>query len=83
MKLLTILLFSITFAFATVDINNATAKDFTSLNGIGDKKAKAIIKYRNNVKCFKSINQLTRVKGIGEAILSKNKNDLKLGKCKK
>ncbi|MCF6330900.1 MAG: helix-hairpin-helix domain-containing protein [Sulfurimonas sp.] len=83
MKLLTILFFSITLALATVDINNATAKDFTSLNGIGAKKAKAIVKYRSYVKCFKSINELTKVKGIGEAILSKNKNDLKLGKCKK
>ncbi|MDQ7061897.1 MAG: helix-hairpin-helix domain-containing protein [Sulfurimonas sp.] len=81
MKFLTILLLSITLALATVDINNATAKDFTSLKGIGAKKAEAIVKYRDSVKCFKSIDELTNVKGIGNKTISKNKSDLKLGKC--
>lgn len=83
MKFLTILLLSITLALATVNINNATAKDFTLLKGIGVKKAEAIVKYRNSVKCFKSINELTNVKGIGDKTISKNKSDLKLGKCVK
>ncbi|MDQ7061344.1 MAG: hypothetical protein Q9M43_09495 [Sulfurimonas sp.] len=43
MKFLTILLLSITLALATVDINNATAKDFTSLKGIGAKKPKQLL----------------------------------------
>ena len=84
MKLLiTTLLLSITFVFASVDINNAMAKEFTILKGIGAKKAKSIIEYRNTVKCFKNINELTKVKGIGKATISKNKDKLVLGKCKK
>lgn len=83
MKFLTILLFSITLALATVNINNATVKDFTSLKGIGTKKAEAIVKYRTSVKCFKSINELTNVKGIGDKTIAKNKSDLKLDKCVK
>ncbi|MGB3752191.1 MAG: helix-hairpin-helix domain-containing protein [Arcobacteraceae bacterium] len=83
MKFLTMLLLSITFVFAAVDINNATAKEFTTLNGIGEKKAQTIVKYRKTIKCFKSIDELTAVKGIGEATVSKNKKNLILGKCNK
>jgi len=83
MKLLTTLLLSATFLLASVDINTATAKDFTSLKGIGVKKAEAIITYRDTIKCFKSIDELTKVKGIGKTTLSKNLEDLKLGECKK
>jgi len=83
MKLLTILLLSITFLFSSVDINNATAKEFTTLKGIGAKKANTIIKYRESIRCFKSIDELTEVKGIGKATLSKNRDNLTLSKCKK
>ncbi len=82
-KLLTILLLTITFLFAQVDINNATTKEFETLKGIGTKKANTIIKYRKSIKCFKSINELTKVKGIGKATISKNKDNLILGECKK
>ena len=58
-------------------------KDFTSLKGIGTKKAEAIVKYRTSVKCFKSIDELTNVKGIGDKTIAKNKSDLKLDKCVK
>jgi len=66
MKLLTTLLLSITFLFSSVDINSATAKEFTILKGIGAKKAQTIVKYRESIKCFKSIDELTKVKGIGK-----------------
>ncbi len=83
MKLLTILLLSITILFSSVDINNATTKEFTTLKGVGAKKAEAIVKYRDTIKCFKSIDELTKVKGIGKSTISKNRDDLTLGKCKK
>ena len=52
MKFLTILLFSITLALATVNINNATVKDFTSLKGIGDK---TIAKNKSDLKLDKCV----------------------------
>ncbi|MEO1954155.1 MAG: helix-hairpin-helix domain-containing protein [Campylobacterales bacterium] len=82
MKFLITLFLGTTILFSSVDINHATAKEFASLNGIGAKKAEAIIKYRTSVKCFKSIDELTKVKGIGKATISKNKDNLTLGKCK-
>ena len=83
MKFLTMLLLSITFVFEAVDINNATAKEFSTLKGIGEKKAQTIVKYRKTIKCFKSIDELTDVKGIGKKTISKNKKNLTLGKCNK
>jgi len=83
MKLLITLLLSITFLLASVDINTATAKEFTSLKGIGAKKAEAIVTYRESVKCFESIDELVKVKGIGKATLTKNRDNLELGNCKK
>ena len=83
MKILTTLLLSATFLLASVDINKATAKDFTTLKGIGAKKAEAILTYRESVKCFESINELEEVKGIGKATIAKNIDNLELGNCKK
>lgn len=83
MKFVTMLLLSITFVVASVDINNATASEFISLKGIGDKKAQSIVEYRKTIKCFKSMDELSEVKGIGESTISKNKKNLVLGKCKK
>jgi len=83
MKFLIILVLSVTLALATININTATIKDFTFLKGIGVKKAEMIVEYRDKIKCFKSIDELTKVKGIGDATISKNKDNLKLGKCSK
>jgi competence protein ComEA len=83
MKIFAILFLGITFLFSSVDINNATADEFTTLKGVGVKKAQTIVQYRETIKCFKSIDELIQVKGIGDSTLSKNKDNLTLGKCKK
>lgn len=83
MKILLSVLLFVSFLFASVDINNAGVKDFTSLNGIGAKKAEQIVKYRKANGCFKSISDLAKVKGIGEKTVAKNKANLTLGKCSK
>ena len=83
MKLLITLFLSTIFLLASVDINTATADELSTLKGIGSKKAKTIIKYRNSIKCFNSIDELTKVKGIGKATITKNKNNLKISECKK
>ncbi len=61
-------------AVQKVSLNKADADTLASiLNGVGIKKAEAIVAYRKANGKFKSINQLTEVKGIGESILEKNK----------
>lgn len=58
-----------------VSLNSADAKTLASiLNGVGLKKAKLIVAYRQKHGKFKSIDQLTGVKGIGVSILEKNKS---------
>ncbi len=83
MRILIIFVFLFGFLFASVDINNANEKEFLSLNGVGIKKAERIVAFRLKNGCFKSIADLSRVKGIGKKIMEKNKENLILGDCKK
>ena len=83
MKILLSVLLFVSFLFASVDVNSASQKDFASLNGIGDKKAADIVAFRKNHGCFKSIEDLVKVKGIGKKTIDKNKKNLTLGKCPK
>ncbi|MEY8215780.1 MAG: helix-hairpin-helix domain-containing protein [Colwellia sp.] len=59
-----------------INLNNATAEQLITLKGIGEKKAHAILMYRQQVGSFKSVQGLTDVKGIGEKVLIDNKSRL-------
>ncbi len=67
--------------FAKVDINSASKDELVSLKGVGVKKADAILKTRKE-SCFKSIEELTKVKGIGKKFIEKHKAELTVSKCK-
>lgn len=54
-----------------IDLNSATVEQLITLPGVGQSKAKAIIKYREEVGPFLEVAQLTQVKGIGEKMLNK------------
>lgn len=81
MKILTMFVFGVSLLFGAVDINNADQEELSSLNGVGIKKADAIIKYRKN-HCFDSVDELIEVKGIGSKTVEKNRDNLTVGKCK-
>lgn len=62
-----------------VNVNQASAKQIAeSLKGVGLKKAEAIVAYRRANGSFAQVQQLLDVKGIGEAILAKNKGKILL-----
>lgn len=67
-------------AFAEmINMNKADAATFQHyLKGVGQKKADNIIKYRVEHKSFKTIEEIMEVKGIGEGIFKKIKEDLSL-----
>ena len=71
--------FSINVIAAPVNINTADAQTLsTSLKGIGQKKAEAIIQYRKKNGNFSSVDELASVSGIGPKILEINKADILL-----
>ena len=62
-----------------LNINRASASELSAgLSGIGPAKASAIVAYRKAHGSFKSVNDLARVKGIGEATIAKNRNRLSI-----
>ena len=72
-------LFAVNAIAAPVNINTADAKTISeALSGIGQKKAEAIVKYREEKGLFKAAEDLTNVAGIGEKTVEKNKNDILL-----
>lgn len=62
-----------------VDLNAADAATLQrDLSGIGEAKAKAIIAYRDSNGPFSSVEELLEVKGIGKAILDRNRDKLEV-----
>jgi len=68
------------WAFAgPVDVNTADAETISAeLKGIGMSKAKAIVEYRSKHGPFKSADDLSLVKGIGEATVARIKADVRV-----
>ena len=60
----------------SININRATEAELVSLHGIGSNKAQAIILYREMFGGFKSVDELTKVKGIGAKTIEKNRRRL-------
>ena len=58
-----------------ISLNNASLDELMTLDGIGEKKAQAIIEYRKK-HSFKSIEEILEVDGIGTATYEKIKDRL-------
>ena len=64
---------------APVNINKANAEEIAdSLTGVGIKKARDIVAFREKNGPFKSAEQLEDVKGIGAKMVEKNKANIRL-----
>lgn len=63
----------------TVNINTADAERLSAiLNGVGLKRAQAIVSYREANGPFVNAMQLREIKGIGATILEKNRDKIRL-----
>ena len=62
-----------------VNINTADAETISKeLDGVGLTKAKAIVEYRQKHGPFKSADDLSLVKGIGERTVDLNRSNIKV-----
>ncbi len=78
--LLAICLLIPTLLFAeTININTADKETLMSaIKGVGEKRAEAIIAYREDHGPFKSIEELANVSGVGPSIVESNMDNLSL-----
>ncbi len=72
------LLFASHFAVAeVVNINTADAATLAAnIIGVGEKKALAIVAFRDEHGPFKSVDEMTQVKGIGLKLVDNNRENL-------
>ena len=60
-----------------VNVNTADAETISAeLNGVGLAKAKAIVEYRKKHGPFRSVDDLSLVKGIGERTVERNRREI-------
>ena len=83
MKIIRILFTFLVFTLSAVvyagpvDINLADAATLAkNIKGVGLKKAKVIVAYREKHGMFKKVEDITKVKGIGPKLLEKNRQVL-------
>ncbi len=87
MKSLKIILFGILLglSFAAVaqgglDINTASVEMLAeTIDGVGMRKAEAIVRYREEHGPFASVDELLEVSGIGPKTLERSRDKLKVG----
>lgn len=74
---LILILLPLTVSATPVNINQADAETISgALDGIGPKKAQAIIQYRTKHGNFESLKDLENVNGIGEKTIKANEKDI-------
>ncbi|MBS7298536.1 MAG: helix-hairpin-helix domain-containing protein [Eubacteriales bacterium] len=56
-----------------INLNSATSAELQKLDGIGEKTADKIIKFRERVRRFETIHDIKLVKGYGEILFETNK----------
>ena len=61
-----------------ININEASEGELVTLDGIGSSKAQAIILYREMFGRFRTIDDLSKVKGIGVKTVEKNRSRLRV-----
>lgn len=66
-----------------IDLNTASEAELASLEGVSSKKAQDIILYREIISPFNTIDDLAKVKGIGQATVEKNRGKITVNPVKR
>lgn len=63
-----------------VNINTASAEELAqAINGVGIKRAEAIVRHRDEHGTFASVDELAQVRGISAATVEKNRSRISVG----
>lgn len=78
---LLLLVSHVSLAAEPIDINTADAQSLAVVMvGVGEKRAEAIVAYREEHGPFQSVEDLMQVSGIGPKVLEENRDKLRVGK---
>jgi competence protein ComEA len=80
-RFLLLVVFSLSFLFADMNLQTATKEELMAIKGIGEKKAVAIIKYRKTNK-INSADDLINIKGFGPKLIGNVKSNKTVAKKK-
>ena len=78
-RFILILLFTfpvLLYAGGSVNINTADKETLMSVKGVGERRAEAIIRYREENGAFTSVDQLADIRGIGQSLVDSNRDTL-------
>lgn len=59
-----------------IDINRSSIEQLTALDGVGDALARRIVQYRSDNGPFRDVEEIKNVKGIGDALFMKIKDEI-------
>ena len=62
-----------------ININSADRQSLMQVKGVGEKRADAIIAWREKNGPFRSVEQLAEIEGIGASLIETNKDMLTVG----
>lgn len=80
-KILGLLLLSVSFLLASINLQTASKEELMGIKGIGPKKADQIIKYRKT-NTINSADDLKNIKGFGDGIVKNVKENKTVSKIK-
>jgi competence ComEA-like helix-hairpin-helix protein len=66
--------------FIKIDVNKADISELQKLEGVGKTLAERIVKYREENGRFNNLDDLLRIKGIGEKTFKRIKGKIKISK---
>lgn len=64
---------TLTYDSSKIRLNTATKEELMTIDGVGEKKAEAIIAFRNKVKKIKHFDDLKEIKGFSQKLIDKIK----------